>query len=104
MYAVIETGGKQYRVTEGEVIDIERLDADVDDAVTFDRVLAVNNENNELSVGQPLVENALVNGMVIANSRTKKVIVYKMKRRKGYKRKHGHRQLLTRVKITEIKA
>ncbi len=103
MYAVIETGGKQYRVSEGEIIAIERIDVAIDDVVTFDRVLAVTNQNNELSVGQPFLENATVNGKVVANTRTKKVIVYKMKRRKGYKRKHGHRQLGTQVEIVEIK-
>ena len=102
MYAIIATGGKQYKVSEGDIITIEKLGADAGQTVTFDQVLAVN--NGELTVGSPTVANATVTASVIKEGRGKKVIVYKYKRRTGYHKKNGHRQSFTQVKIEKINA
>lgn len=102
MYAIIETGGKQYRVAPGDVIDIERLPASDDSSVTFDRVLMVGGD--EVKIGKPVVEGAAVHGERVADVRGPKVTVFKMKRRKGYRRKNGHRQDLLRVRINDIQA
>ncbi|MCH2175748.1 MAG: 50S ribosomal protein L21 [Lentisphaeria bacterium] len=102
MYAVIETGGKQYKVQEGDVIDIELLGLDAGQDVEFDKVLAVS--NGELSVGAPYVDGAKVTGVLEENFRGKKLIAFKMKRRQGYRRKVGHRQNLSKVRITGISA
>ena len=93
MYAIIATGGKQYKVAEGDVIKVERLGAGAGETVTFDQVLAVN--NGELQIGCPTVEK---------EGKGKKVIVYKYKRKTGYHKKNGHRQLFTQVKIEKINA
>ena len=105
MYAVIETGGKQYRVKAGDVIDVERLSAVSEDApeVVFDRVLMVD-DGGEVKVGDPVVEGAQVSGVLLKPVRGPKVTVFKMKRRKGYRRKNGHRQDLHQVKIKDIQA
>lgn len=103
MYAVLETGGKQYRVSAGDTLEIERLAIEAGQPVTFDRVLLVN-ADGKLSVGSPTVASATVLADVVAHKRGDKVIAFKMKRRKGYHRTVGHRQELTVVKITEIKA
>ena len=103
MYAVLETGSKQYRVAAGDKLEIELLEeAEAGKPVTFDRVLLVSNEG-KLSVGSPTVANATVVADVIAHIRGPKKIAFKMKRRKGYHRTVGHRQELTVVKIKEIK-
>ena len=102
MYAVLETGGKQYRVAAGDRLQVERLETEAGKPVTFDRVLLVNNEG-KLSVGQPTVPGATVVADVVEHIRGDKKIAWKMKRRKGYHRKVGHRQELTVVKVTEIK-
>jgi large subunit ribosomal protein L21 len=102
MYAVLETGGKQYRVAAGDQLQVERLETEAGKPVTFDRVLLVNNEG-KLSVGQPTVLGASVVADVVEHIRGDKKIAWKMKRRKGYHRKVGHRQELTVVKVTEIK-
>ncbi len=102
MYAVIETGGKQYRVSEGDVLRVEKLNAEPGDTVTFDRVLAVSDE--ELKVGSPMVEGATVTASVVRQGKGKKVIVYKYKPKKGYHKKNGHRQLYTQVRIDAINA
>lgn len=102
MYAVIQTGGKQYKVTEGDVIYVEKLDADVDSVVTLDKVLAVGGE--ELKVGSPLVEGASVEAKVLRQAKAKKVIVFKFKSKKGYRRKQGHRQPYTKLQIEKINA
>lgn len=102
-YAVIETGGKQYRVRNKEVISVERLDVEAGAQITFDRVLAVSN-GKELIVGTPTVEAATINATVMEHYRGPKVVSFKFKRRKGYKRKQGHRQELTRVKIQTFMA
>lgn len=103
MFAVIETGGKQYRVQQGDVIDVE-IFAEADaGAVAFDRVLLVG-EGDDLQIGAPLVKGASVQGELVANVRAPKIKVFKMKRRKGYKRSQGHRQNLQRVRIESITA
>jgi large subunit ribosomal protein L21 len=102
MYAVIETGSKQYRVSAGDTLEIERLPVEKGQTYTFDRVLMVSNEE-KLSVGSPLVAQATVVADVVDHIRGEKKVAFKMKRRKGYHRKVGHRQELTVVKIKEIK-
>ena len=102
MYAVIETGAKQYRVAAGDTVEIERLNVDKGQPVTFDRVLLVNNEG-KVSVGTPTVPQATVVADVVDHIRGDKVIAFKMRRREGYHRKVGHRQELSIVKIKEIK-
>jgi len=101
MHVVIETGGKQYRVCEGDTIYIEKLDAEAGKEVTFDRVLAVMN-GETMNFGSPTVAGAAVTAEVVKNGKQKKVIVYKMKPKKGYRRKQGHRQPYTQVKINKI--
>ena len=102
MYAIIATGGKQYKVAEGDVIKVERLGAGAGETVTFDQVLAVN--NGELQIGCPTVTGATVTATVEKEGKGKKVIVYKYKRKTGYHKKNGHRQLFTQVKIEKINA
>ena len=102
MYAVLETGSKQYRVAAGDTLEVERLDVEAGKPVTFERVLLVNNEG-KLSIGSPTVASASVTADVIAHKRGEKKIAFKMKRRKGYHRTVGHRQELTVVKIKDIK-
>ena len=100
MYAIIETGGKQFKVQPGDVIDIERIKVGEDNSVEFDKVLAVSGD--ELTVGAPTVAGAKVTAELLEDFRDKKVIVFKMKRRKGYRNKNGHRQEKSKVKILEI--
>lgn len=102
MYAIIATGGKQYKVSEGDVIRVEKLNVEDNQSVNFDQVLAVN--DGTLRVGTPVVEGASVTAEVVSNGRSRKVIVYKYKRKSGYHKKQGHRQHYTEVKITSIKA
>jgi large subunit ribosomal protein L21 len=102
MYAVLETGSKQYRVAAGETLDVERLEAEAGQTFTFDRVLLVNNDG-KLSVGSPTVANAAVIADVVGHIRGPKTVAFKMKRRKGYHRTIGHRQELTTIRIKEIK-
>tara|TARA_Y100001001_G_C7774401_1_gene226573 strand:+ start:161 stop:475 length:315 start_codon:yes stop_codon:yes gene_type:complete len=104
MEAVFETGGKQYRAKAGDLVKVEKLGSEDGAKVTFDRVLLVNNDG-KVTVGVPTVENASVTAEVIESERKdKKVIIFKMKRRKGYRNKNGHRQRHSIVKITDIKA
>ncbi|MFO1459282.1 MAG: 50S ribosomal protein L21 [Verrucomicrobiota bacterium] len=103
MYAVLETGGKQYRVAQGDTLEIERLEVAAGQPFTFDRVLLVNN-GGAVSVGAPTVAGAKVVADVVEHIRGDKKIIFKMKRRKGYHKKQGHRQELTVVKITGITA
>ena len=98
MYAVFKTGGKQYRVNEGDVIKVEKLPAEVGSDIEFERILMVGAGEN-ITVGTPLVDDAKVVGKVVEQDRGKKIIVFKMKRRKNYRRKHGHRQDYTGVRI-----
>ena len=102
MYAVLETGGKQYRVQAGDTIEVERVAAEAGKPFTFDRVLLASNDG-KISVGSPLVSGASVVGDVVEHIRGEKKIAFKMKRRKGYHRTVGHRQELSKVKITDIK-
>ena len=102
MYAVLETGSKQYRVTAGDTLKIERLAVEAGQPVTFDRVLMVNNEG-KITVGSPTVASATVVADVIEHIRGEKRLTFKMKRRKGYHKSIGHRQELTVVKIKDIK-
>jgi large subunit ribosomal protein L21 len=103
MYAVLETGSKQYRVSAGDKLQIERLAVEAGQPVTFDRVLMVNNDG-KVTVGSPTVASASVVADVVEHIRGEKKLTYKMKRRKGYRKTIGHRQELTVVKIKEIKA
>ena len=100
-HAIIETGGKQYRVAEGDVIFVEKLDVEAGESVKFDRVLAVIDEENTV-FGAPVIEGASVSANVVKNGKSKKVRVYKMKPKKGYRRTQGHRQPYTKVQITSI--
>ena len=100
MYAIIATGGKQYKVSEGDIISIEKLGVEAGEKVTFDQVLVVGGD--DLKVGDPTVEGATVEASVVKEGRAKKVIVYKYKRKTGYHKKNGHRQAFTQVKIEKI--
>ncbi len=102
MYAVFASGGKQHRVEVGSLIDLEKLDSTVGETVTFPSVLAIAGDDGQLQTGTPYLENMSVTGEVVQQGRAKKIIVFKSKRRKGYKRKLGHRQSFTRIKITAI--
>ncbi|MBT5708302.1 50S ribosomal protein L21 [bacterium] len=101
MYAVIETGGKQYQVTAGDQLEVERVEAEEGSSVTFDRVLMVNSDGS-VRIGTPTVSAASVVADVVSHKRGPKLITFKMKRRKGYHLTKGHRQELTIVKIKEI--
>ncbi|MBI1911799.1 MAG: 50S ribosomal protein L21 [Deltaproteobacteria bacterium] len=103
MYAVIKTGGKQYRVSQGDVVNVEKLAGEVGTSVELSDVLAVG-EGDTLKVGTPVVDGAKVVAEIIEHGKDKKVLIFKKKRRKGYTKKQGHRQLFTSLKITEIKA
>ncbi len=102
MYAVIESGGKQHRVTEGEVLQLEKLDAATGDKVKFDKILMVG-EGDSVKIGTPYVEGGQVTAEVLKQGRGDKVTIVKFNRRKNYRRKQGHRQMFTEVKITGIK-
>jgi len=101
MYAIIETGGKQYRVEEGTIIDVELLPQEKGEAVNFDHVLAVK-KDDKLHVGQPYLEGAVVRGKILDHGKGRKIIVFKYKAKKNYRRKQGHRQPYTRVLIEKI--
>ena len=103
MYAVIETGGKQYQVQNGDVVFIEKLNAEAEETVTFDKVLVVGNDGN-VTVGAPYVDGATVSAKVLKNGKAKKITVFTYKPKKGEKRKMGHRQPYTQVKIEAINA
>lgn len=102
MYAVIKTGGKQYKVSEGDILNVEKLDANAGDKVTFDEVLMVGGD--DVKIGDPTVKGAAVEASVVRNGRAKKVVVYKYKPKTGYHKKNGHRQSFTQVKIEKINA
>lgn len=103
MYAIIQTGGKQYKVEVGTTLNVEKLNVAAGESVVFDNVLAVSNDNG-LTVGSPFVNGATVKAEVITEGKDKKIIVYKYKAKKGYHKKQGHRQPFTKVKITAIEA
>lgn len=100
MYAVIQTGGKQYRVSQGDVLRVEKLAGDKGATLTFDQVLMLGGET--VRVGQPTVAGATVTAQIVTQDRAKKIIVFKLKRRKNYRRKKGHRQPFTELRITGI--
>ena len=101
MYAIIETGGKQYKVQEGDFIFVEKLDVEAGAAVTLDKVLVVA-DGDDVKVGAPLVDGATVEASVVKNGKEKKIIVYKYKAKKGYHKKQGHRQPYTKLEIKKI--
>lgn len=103
MYAIIKTGGKQYRVAEGDVIRVEKLDAAEGDAVVFDQVLTVVNDG-DVKIGKPLLEGAKVTGKVEAQGKERKILVFKYKAKSNYRRRQGHRQPFTKVVIEKIEA
>jgi large subunit ribosomal protein L21 len=103
MFAIVQTGGKQYRVADGDVIKVERLDAEVGTTVSLDSVLMVG-EGADVKIGAPLVSGAKVTATVLDQNRADKIIVFKKKRRQGYRRKRGHRQYQTVLRITGISA
>ena len=103
MYAIMVTGGKQYKVSVGDVLFVEKLSAEAGDDVTFDKVLAVGGENG-VTVGTPTVEGATVTGKVVKNGKSKMIFVFKMKAKKNYRKKQVHRQPYTKVEITGINA
>lgn len=102
MYAVIKTGGKQYKVSEGDLVKVEMLDGAVGDTIELDQVLMVG--GTEVKLGTPLVPGAKVKAQIVAQEKDKKVIVFKSKRRQGYRKKYGHRQPITRLKVAAIEA
>ena len=102
MYAIIKTGGKQYKVTPECVLDVEKLELEAGQIVKFEEVLAIGEEGGQLKVGTPVIEGAYVEAEVMEQFRGEKVWAFKMKRRKGYRRTHGHRQDLIRVEIGAI--
>ena len=101
MHAIIETGGKQYKVAEGETLFIEKLPCEAGDAVTFDKVLAVI-DGEKITIGTPVVEGAKVEANVVKNGKGKKIMIFKYKPKKGYRLRQGHRQPYTKVEITKI--
>lgn len=103
MYAVIQTGGKQYRVEEGDRLRVEKLDSAAGENVTFDQVLMVA-DGDDVKIGQPVLDSASVTGEVVEHGRGKKIKIVKLRRRKNSRRQHGHRQWFSEVKITGIKA
>ena len=103
-YAVIRTGGTQYRVTPGSVLRLERLAGDVGASVEFAEVLLAGSDEADapVRIGRPLVEGAIVRGEIVAQGRDRKILIFKKKRRKNYRRRRGHRQSITTVRVTEI--
>ena len=101
MYAVVKTGGKQYRVSKGDSLKVEKLIGNVGDEIRFDEVLMIG-DTDDVKVGTPQVTGASVSARILEQDRSKKIIVFKFKRRKGYKKARGHRQAYTRVEITDI--
>ena len=103
MYAIIEACGKQYKVAEGDVVFFEKLDAEEGKKVKFDNVILVSENNGKIEIGNPYVKGAKVEGKVVSNGKSKKILVYKYKAKKNYRRTQGHRQPYTKVEITSVK-
>ena len=101
MYAIVSSGGKQYKVQKGEILRVEKISGDIGVPVSFDKVLMFSDGEN-VNIGQPVLENVSVNGHIVEQDKAKKIIVFKYKRRKRYRRKQGHRQQYTAVKIDSI--
>ncbi len=102
MYAIVKTGGKQYKVSPGDIIRVEKIEGNAGDDVTFENVLMYLDDNNNLEIGKPILSDTKVTGQISKQTKGDKIIIFKSKRRKGYKKKTGHRQLLTEIKIKEI--
>ena len=102
MYAIVETGGKQYQVEEGRYVDVELLEGDVDSKIVFDKIVMVVN-GKKSKVGQPYVSGASVEAKIVKHDKAKKIIVFKQRPKKGYRKKQGHRQQFTRVMISKIR-
>ncbi len=103
MYAIIEACGKQYKVAQGDVVFFEKLDAEEGKKVKFDNVILVSEDNGKIEVGNPYVKGAKVEGKVVSHGKAKKILVYKYKAKKNYRRTQGHRQPYTKVEITAVK-
>ena len=103
MYAIFATGGKQYRVAANDLVDVEKLDASVGETFEFNNVLLFAGDDGNVRVGSPHLEDITVVGQIVEHDKDKKIIVFKSKRRKGYRRKRGHRQQYTRLRIEEIR-
>ena len=103
MYAIIEACGKQYKVAQGDVVFFEKLDAEEGKKVKFDNVILVSEDNGKIEVGNPYVKGAKVEGKVVSHGKSKKILVYKYKAKKNYRRTQGHRQPYTKVEITSVK-
>ncbi len=101
MYAIIASGGKQYKIQEGEILRVEKISGELGASVSFDRVLMFSDGEN-VSIGTPVLDNIVVRGHIVEQGKAKKIIVFKYKKRKGYRRKQGHRQQFTGVKIDSI--
>jgi len=101
MYAVVKTGGKEYRISQGDLIRVEKMEGKVGDQVTMKDILMVSHEG-QVQVGNPLLANAVITGEIVQQVKGKKVLTYKMKRRKNYRRTKGHRQTYTYIKVNEI--
>jgi len=101
MYAIIESGGKQYKVQEGDVVFLEKLEQEAGDVINFDKVLAYSNDG-DFSVGKPYLKNVTVSAKVLNQGKNKKIVIFKYKSKKGYRRKQGHRQPYTKVQIEKI--
>lgn len=104
MYAIIQTGGKQYKVSEGTILMVEKLEVEAGQQLTLDQVLMINDENGGVKIGNPLVAGAKVEATVLEQGKQKKIVVYKYKKRKNYRKKQGHRQPFTKLKIDKILA
>ena len=102
MYAIVETGGKQYQVEEGRYVDVELLDGEADSKVVFDKIVMIVN-GKKSKIGQPYVNGASVEGKILKNGKAKKIIVFKQRPKKGYRKKQGHRQQFSRVMISKIR-
>ena len=102
MYAIVDSGGKQYKAQEGEILRVEKLAGEVGDSISFDKILMFSDGEN-VNIGTPLLEDVAVSGHIVEQGKAKKIIVFKYKRRKRYRRKRGHRQQFTAVKVDSIK-
>lgn len=104
MYAIVETGGKQYKVSEGDILKVEKLVGEAGDKLALEKVLVVSDDEGNLNVGKPAVENAKVLVEVLEQGKSKKILVYKYKKRKNQRKKQGHRQAFTKIRIEKIEA